>query len=145
MPKIFAQSSAGDEGTEQCHVESIPLAMHELNQSFLAAEGTVPGQEWREPGGAFNAYPLDWEVTYGGKTWVSLTAANVWEPGVANWREVVPEGAPPPDWVQPTGSEDGYALGDRVTFEGQVWESTFAGVNVWSPTGYPQGWKLISA
>ena len=48
-----------------------------------------------------------------------------------------------PEWVQPTGSHDAYALGDQVTFAGQVWESLIA-ANVWSPTAYPAGWKLIA-
>lgn len=51
-------------------------------------------------------------------------------------------GATPDEWVQPTGSHDAYGIGDRVTFEGAVWESTIDG-NVWSPTGYPAGWTQI--
>lgn len=47
-----------------------------------------------------------------------------------------------PDWVQPTGAHDAYNTGDRVMFEGQVWESLID-ANTWSPTAYPAGWKLI--
>lgn len=47
-----------------------------------------------------------------------------------------------PDWVQPTGAHDAYNIGDRVTFNGQVYESLI-NANVWSPTDYPQGWQLI--
>jgi hypothetical protein len=43
-------------------------------------------------------------------------------------------------WVQPTGSQDAYQVGDRVTFEGQTWESTAAN-NVWSPGVY--GWTVV--
>lgn len=39
--------------------------------------------------------------------------------------------------------QDAYAVGDRVTFEGSVWESTIA-ANVWSPSAYPAGWKKIA-
>jgi hypothetical protein len=46
------------------------------------------------------------------------------------------------DWVQPTGSQDAYNTGDRVRFEGHIYESTID-ANVWSPTAYPQGWQLI--
>lgn len=46
------------------------------------------------------------------------------------------------DWVQPTGA-GGYELGERVRFEGQVYESIFNGLNVWSPAAYPQGWQLV--
>ena len=47
-----------------------------------------------------------------------------------------------PEWVQPTGSHDAYNIGDRVIFENQVYESLI-NANTWSPTAYPQGWKLI--
>lgn len=45
-------------------------------------------------------------------------------------------------WVQPLGSFDVYNKGDKVTFEGKRYESTIDN-NVWLPTGYPQGWKLV--
>ena len=47
-----------------------------------------------------------------------------------------------PDWKQPTGGHDAYKKGDKVTFGGKVYESLIDG-NSWSPTAYPQGWKLI--
>ena len=45
-------------------------------------------------------------------------------------------------WVQPTGTHDAYALGERMTFKGATYESLFA-ANVYSPTVYPAAWKLI--
>lgn len=47
-----------------------------------------------------------------------------------------------PQWVQPTGAHDAYNKGDRVLFEGQVYESKIDG-NTWSPTAYPAGWQII--
>jgi hypothetical protein len=47
-----------------------------------------------------------------------------------------------PEWIQPTGSHDSYNIGDKVIFEGMVYESLIDG-NTWSPTDYPQGWELI--
>lgn len=47
-----------------------------------------------------------------------------------------------PEWRQPTGSHDSYNIGDKVIFEGMVYESLIDG-NIWSPTDYPQGWKLV--
>src|SRR5699024_5275389 len=73
----------------------------DLNAEFLAAAGVTDGDVWRQPTSAVDAYPKDWTVTHDGKTWVSLTPANVWEPPTA-WREVVEEGETP-EWVQPTG------------------------------------------
>jgi hypothetical protein len=46
-------------------------------------------------------------------------------------------------WKQPTGGHDAYKKGDKVLFDGKVYESLIDG-NVWSPTGYPAGWKLIN-
>ena len=46
------------------------------------------------------------------------------------------------DWVQPQGSHDAYHIGDKVIFEGTVYESTIDN-NTWSPTDYPQGWEVV--
>ena len=117
-------------------------AMDDIARSVLAASGVEPGNEWVQPTDATNAYPKDWTVTHGGKTWVSLTPANVWEPGVSGWREIVDESAAAPEWVQPTGATDAYNKGDRVSYNGKVYESVIDG-NVWSPTDYPQGWERV--
>jgi hypothetical protein len=42
-----------------------------------------------------------------------------------------------PDWVQPTGAQDAYALGDRVHHNNLDWESQYAS-NVWEPGVF--GW-----
>lgn len=49
------------------------------------------------------------------------------------------------EWVQPYGGSQTYERGARVLFEGKIYENIFTGdkYNVWSPIGYPQGWKLI--
>ena len=118
-------------------------AMDDIARSVLAAQGQVEGDEWVQPTDATNAYPKDWTVTHDGKTWVSLTPANVWPPGVSGWREIVDESAGAPEWVQPTGSHDAYQTGDTVTFEGAEYTSLIDG-NTWSPTDYPQGWEKIT-
>ncbi|HZJ99511.1 MAG TPA: carbohydrate-binding protein [Tissierellaceae bacterium] len=46
-----------------------------------------------------------------------------------------------PEWKQPTGSHDSYSIGDKVIFEGDVYESTIDN-NTWNPADYPQGWKV---
>ena len=117
-------------------------AMDDIARSVLAAQGQAEGGEWVQPTDATNAYPKDWTVTHDGKTWVSLTPANVWPPGVSGWREVVEEGAAP-EWVQPTGAHDAYQTGDHVMFEGAEYVSLIDG-NTWSPTAYPQGWEKIT-
>ena len=116
-------------------------AMDDIARSVLAARGQVDGDEWVQPTDATNAYPKDWTVTHDGKTWVSLTPANVFEPGVSGWREVASGGYP--EWVQPSGATDAYNKGDRVMFGGEVYESVID-ANVWSVDDYPQGWKKVS-
>ena len=37
-----------------------------------------------------------------------------------------------PEWRQPTGAHDAYNTGDRVLYQGKVYESTMDG-NVWEP------------
>ena len=45
-----------------------------------------------------------------------------------------------PEWVQPTGAQDAYNKGDKVTYKGEHYISLIDG-NVWSPDDYPQGWE----
>lgn len=46
------------------------------------------------------------------------------------------------DFAQPTGAQDAYKKGDKVLFDGKVYESTIDN-NSWSPSAYPQGWKEV--
>lgn len=67
-----------------------------------------------------------------------------WFPSTATaslFREILPAGVIP-EWVQPTGAHDAYNIGDRVVFNGAVYESLIDG-NVWSPEIRPEDWKLI--
>ena len=55
------------------------------------------------------------------------------------------ETSPPgeiPEWKQPAGAHDAYKKGDKVMFNGSVYESLID-ANVWSPTVYAQGWKRL--
>ena len=46
------------------------------------------------------------------------------------------------EWVQPTGAHDAYNTGDKIRFEGEIYESLID-ANVWSPSVYPQGWEKL--
>lgn len=46
------------------------------------------------------------------------------------------------DFVTPTGGHDAYSIGDKVRFNGNIYQSAIDG-NVWSPSDHPQGWSLI--
>lgn len=64
---------------------------------------------------------------------------------VDNMPEPTPEPEPSedvPDWVQPTGAHDAYQKGDKVRYNGNVYESLIDG-NVWSPDAYPAGWQKL--
>lgn len=105
--------------------------------------------------------------TDGGKVWRSTIGNNVWAPTAypQGWEEATgtdtpePEPAPEPEpgegegetggedesipaFVQPTGAHDAYQTGDRVTYNGHIYESTINN-NVWSPDTYPQGWTEL--
>src|SRR5690625_1615937 len=123
-------------------IASAPERMDRIARDYLGASGTSEGEAWVQPTSAVDAYPQGWIVTHNGKTWEALTPACVWEPGVSGWREVTEEGEGPAEWVAPTGAHDAYQTGDRVTFDGQVYESTIDG-NVWSPADHPAGWTQI--
>ena len=45
-----------------------------------------------------------------------------------------------PEWVQPNGAHDAYLKGDRVLYQGQIYESTLDG-NIWAPD--VEGWVLV--
>lgn len=45
-----------------------------------------------------------------------------------------------PEWQQPTGSTDAYMIGDKVTYNGQIYECT-SDYNVYAPD--VSGWKLV--
>ena len=47
------------------------------------------------------------------------------------------------EWTQPD-STNPYMKGDKVIFEGYIWESLIDG-NVWSPIMYPSGWQRLDS
>lgn len=72
------------------------------------------------------------------------TAQEAWTPTDAPslWAKVlIPDANVIPEWEQPD-STNPYSKGDKVMYNGKVYESTIDG-NVWSPDAYPQGWKEI--
>lgn len=78
-----------------------------------------------------------------GKLWRVVqthTTQADWEPQntPALWTEVSLDEWP--EWVRPTGAQDAYNQGDKVTFEGQHYISLIDG-NVYSPEEYPAGWS----
>jgi len=99
--------------------------------------------EWK--GNGIN-YVKDQIVSYNDVTYRVLQAhksQSDWRPdtAVSLFVKIVLGGAIL-EWVQPT-STNPYMKGDKVLWQGKVYESLIDN-NVWSPTGYPQGWKIIN-
>lgn len=117
-------------------IKAIPEKIDALAANYLTAEGITPGQDWVQPTGAHDAYPMGWLVHHGGKEWESTIRSNVWEPGVTGWKERTESGAVAL-WTQPMGAHDAYGVGSRVLHNGKVWVSGTAD-NVWEPGVY--GW-----
>ena len=89
------------------------------------------------------AYSVDERIRYGEKLYRCVqahTSQAAWTPDLtpALWTEVSVDEWP--EWRQPTGAQDAYNTGDKVTFEGKHYISTMDG-NVWSPKDYPQAWE----
>ena len=73
------------------------------------------------------------------------TSQETWTPDVASsvYAKVLidPSGETILDWVQPD-STNAYMTGDKVRFEGVVYESVMDN-NIWSPADYPAAWKVV--
>ena len=67
--------------------------------------------------------------------WDPIAAVSLWA------RVLIPDENVIPEWEQPD-STNAYQIGDRVLFEGVVYESVIAN-NIWSPAAYPAGWKEV--
>lgn len=106
---------------------------------------------WQQPSST-NPYMTGDRVTFADGIWESLIDYNVWAPNVYGWTVYIepepipgpePEPGPEPqtypEWEQPDSTHP-YMMGDRVTFEGAVYESTVDN-NVWAPNVY--GWELV--
>ena len=87
-------------------------------------------------------------VFHEGRIWYSTTPNNVWEPGVSGWHDSPGDGVP--QWVAPTGAQDAYypnhdvtpTFWPVVTHNGQTWQSTHDGANVWEPGVF--GWVVVA-
>lgn len=70
----------------------------------------------------------------------SHTSQDDWTPDItpALWTEVSIDEFP--EWKQPTGSQDAYSKGDKVSHNGKHWISN-VDANVWEPSVY--GWDEV--
>ena len=142
----------------------LPDATASLYKKMGISESGYP--IWTQPLCAVDAYNIGDIVSYNGKLYKSIINANVWSPDVysAGWEEYTESTSggdsgetggggttesetPPtetiPDFVQPTGAHDAYKRGDKVKFEGKIYESLID-ANTYSPSAYPAGWKEMT-
>lgn len=140
------------------------LEKPEVATEEQAKEDAARVPEWRNPGTDHELmYRYGDVVRYQGKLVRSThKGLNHWEPGTlafdgriweviektpetpeAEASEPTVEQTTVPAYRQPSGGHDAYKQGDRVTYNGAVYESTING-NVWAPDTYPQGWKKLS-
>lgn len=158
----YGESSVGDPQLYQvlqAHTsatEWTPDSAVSLYKKIGVSEEGIP--IWVQPLGATDAYNIGDVVIYNGQKYESLINANAWSPDAypAGWEliedateEPEPEPGPEPEvptdvpeFVQPTGAHDTYHAGDRVLYNGHVYESLIDN-NAWSPDAYPDGWQLI--
>ena len=70
----------------------------------------------------------------------SHTSQSNWMPDStpALWARAYDPGVEWPEWVQPTGAQDAYMIGDKVSYDGKHWIST-VDYNTWVPGVY--GWE----
>lgn len=124
--------------------EVISGAMQNVDDE-IAIEAPLLFPEWK----ADTSYEVGFKVQYGGVLYKILqahTSQSDWMPDVAPslFAKVLAgqEGTDIGEWTQPD-STNPYMTGDRVTFNGKIYESTIDG-NVWSPADYPAGWREVT-
>ena len=86
-------------------------------------------------------YAVGYRVAFGGNLYKCVqahTSQADWTPDAtpALWTRVSIEEWP--EWIQPTGAQDAYNTGDKVSHNEKHWISTTDG-NVWEPGVY--GWQ----
>jgi len=111
-----------------------------LSREIAEASGVREGDPWQQP--TTMGFPVGWELEHKGKRWRSLIPNNVWEPGVAGWREVMADGSPPP-YRQPGSAADAYWMGEAITWtDGKVYVATRNGV-AHSPAESQADWRKM--
>lgn len=107
----------------------------------LADEDALQSIELFAPWADETAYAVDDRIRYDGILYRCVqahTSQNDWTPDKtpALWTVVSLDEWP--EWVQPTGAQDAYAKGDKVSHNDKHWISEVDG-NVWEPGIY--GWS----
>ena len=110
------------------------------NVEYLATESDVVLYETWQSG---KQYEVGDRCIYLGNLYECIQAhqsQDDWTPAAtpALWKKHGAPGEEWPDWVQPTGAHDAYALGDKVKHNEKHWISS-VDANIWEPGVY--GWN----
>lgn len=94
---------------------------------------------------AEKAYEVGERIYYDGTLYKCVqahTSQDSWTPDLtpALWTPVSLDEYP--EWRQPTGAQDAYMTGDKVSYNGKHWVS-IVDANVWQPGVY--GWNEVTA
>lgn len=111
----------------------------------LADEDALQSIELFAPWADETAYAVDDRIRYDGILYRCVqahTSQNDWTPDKtpALWTAVSLDEWP--EWVQPTGAQDAYAKGDKVSHNDKHWISEVDG-NVWEPGIYGNLWSEV--
>ena len=142
-PDPVADDLAATIAAQQAQIDALLDAESTTDDDVAAVVDLFDGFDPDE-----RTYPVGAIVSYDGVLYRCVqahTSQADWTPDKvpALWAPVrKTAGTQPDEWVQPAGASDAYGAGDRVTFQGAVWESTID-ANVWSPTAYPAGWTKV--
>lgn len=122
------------------YIEKAAISLND--EDALEAKELYP--QWS--GDSVNYVP-DMRVRYDGILYRVLqthVSQEAWTPPAAPSlfaKVLIPDPDVIPDWEQPD-STNPYMMGDKVRFNGKVYESVING-NVWSPADYPAGWREV--
>ncbi len=119
----------------------VTLAQAGAIDEVTAAEHVNLFSEWQPN----IAYTVGAFVAYEGNLYKCVqahTSQETWEPtmAVSLWSKAGDPTVEYPEWSQPVGAHDAYALGDKVAHNDKQWISTVDN-NVWEPGVY--GWDEV--
>lgn len=109
-------------------------------------------EEWVQPEGAHDVYPMNWRVIDNGRIWRSLIDNNVWRPGSPGaeslWADEGPvtpeEPEPEPTIKEWVSGEQGLQIGDLRSWQGIVYRVRQSpGANIWQPPTVPALWEAV--
>lgn len=142
---LLVETDAGDilrKNEQTSSITFVTLAEAGSIDTVTAGEHTEMFSPWENSVG----YTAGQLRSYKNKLYKCLqahTSQAGWEPDAAAslWAVAADPAEQWPDWSQPVGAHDAYAMGTQVSHNGKHWTST-ADANVWEPGVY--GWNEVS-